>query len=135
MIQRVQTIWLLLAAGASLASLKFPFYSGSKENGLFEEVSGSTGFLLLIISIAVALAALVAIFLFKNRKLQKQISWLGLLLQIITLVLLFSKTKPFTQGNFSLTSILSFSIPIFFMLAWLSIRKDDKLVRSMDRLR
>ncbi|NCU05262.1 MAG: DUF4293 family protein, partial [Chitinophagaceae bacterium] len=42
MIQRIQTIWLLLAAAASLAALKLPFFSGVKENNLFEKLTGSS---------------------------------------------------------------------------------------------
>jgi hypothetical protein len=43
--------------------------------------------------------------------------------------------KKYIQGNYTLTSILSFIIPLFFILAWLGIRKDEKLIKSMDRLR
>ncbi len=135
MIQRIQSIWLLLAAAGALSSLKLSFYSGSKQNGVFEELNGSTGFFLLILTVAVALTALITIFLFKNRKLQMQITWLGLLLQAGCIAFLISKTNEFTQGNYSLTAICTFAVPVFFLLAWLGIRKDDKLVKSMDRLR
>ena len=135
MIQRIQTIWLLLAATFSLMSLKFSFYSGVRENNVFAELNGSSNFLLLIISVAIALVALVAIFLFKNRKLQMQLSILGCLLQVIAVVVYFLQTQKFTEGNFALTAILTLLIPIFFILAWMGIRKDEKLIKSMDRLR
>jgi hypothetical protein len=135
MIQRIQSIWLLLAAAASLGTLKLSFYSGNKDNNLFEELNGSSNFLLLIVTVAVAVTALATIFLFKNRKLQLRLSWLGLLLQLIVLALYFQQTKQFVQGSFTLTSAISFMIPVFFILAWLGIRKDEKLIKSMDRLR
>lgn len=135
MIQRIQTIWLLLAAAASLASLKFAFYSGNKDNNLFAELNGFSNFFLLILTVAVALAAFASIFLFKNRKLQVQITLAGLLLQIGVLILYFSQTSKFVNGNFTLTSLLAFSVPLFFILAWLGIRKDEKIIKSMDRLR
>ena len=135
MIQRIQTIWFLLAAAASFASLKLSFYSGTKDNNLFAELTGSSHFLLLILSVAVGLLALTTIFLFKNRKLQMRLTWLGILLQLVALVLYFQQIKTFVQGNYTLTSALSFVIPIFFILAWLGIRKDEKLIKSMDRLR
>lgn len=135
MIQRIQTLWLLLAAACSLATLKFSFYSGNKDNNLFAELNGTSNFFLLILAVAVALTALAAIFLFKNRKLQMQLSLLGFLLQAVALVVYFLQTKQYVQGNFTLTSAISFAIPIFFILAWIGIRKDEKLVKSMDRLR
>ena len=135
MIQRIQTIWLLLAAVASFATLKLSFYSGNKDNNLFEELTGSSHFLLLILSVAVGLLALITIFLFKNRKLQIRLSLLGIVLQLVALVIYFQQIKTYVQGNFTLTSALSFIIPVFFILAWLGIRKDEKLIKSMDRLR
>lgn len=135
MIQRIQTIWLLLAATFSLLSLKFSFYSGVRENNVFSELNGSSNFLLLITSVAIALVALVTIFLFKNRKLQMQLSILGFLLQVIAVVIYVLQTQKFTEGNFTLTAVLTLLIPIFFILALMGIRKDEKLIKSMDRLR
>jgi drug/metabolite transporter (DMT)-like permease len=135
MIQRIQTIWLLLAAACSLATLKLSFYSGNKDNNLFAELNGMSNFALLILAVGIALLALVTIFLYKNRKLQIQLSLFGFLLQVIVLVIYFMQIKKYIQGNFTLTSVLSFIIPVFFILAWLGIRKDEKLIKSMDRLR
>lgn len=135
MIQRIQSIWLLLAAAASFASLKLTFYSGYKSNNLFEELKGSSNFLLMILSVAVGLLALITIFLFKNRKLQIRLTLLGIVLQAAVLLLYFQQTKNYVQGNYTLTSAISFIIPVFFILAWLGIRKDEKLIKSMDRLR
>lgn len=135
MIQRIQSIWLVLAAAASFAAIKFSFYSGTKVDNTFAELNGQSHFLLLILGVATALTALFALFLFKNRKLQMQLSLLGLLLQVGILAFYFSRISDFTNGNFALTSLLSFAIPVFFLLAWLGIRKDEKLIKSMDRLR
>ena len=136
MIQRIQTIWLLLAAAASFGSLKLSFYSGKKDTVLFEQLSGSTGgFLLLVFSVAVALLAVVSIFLFKNRKLQMRLALAGLLLQLVVLFLYIQQTALFIEGNYTLTSVFSFVVPVFFILAVLGIRKDEKLIKSMDRLR
>jgi Domain of unknown function (DUF4293) len=135
MIQRIQTIWLLLAAAASFATLKLSFYSGNKDNNLFEELTGSSHFLLMILSVAVGLLALITIFLYKNRKLQIRLSLLGIVLQLAVLAVYFQQIKTYVQGNFTLTSAVSFIIPVFFILAWLGIRKDEKLIKSMDRLR
>lgn len=136
MIQRIQTIWLLLAAAASFASLKLSFYSGKKDSMQFEQLSGSTGsFFLLVLSVAVALLSVVSIFLFKNRKLQMRLALAGFVAQLVVLFLSIQETAAFTEGNYTLTSIFSFVIPVFLMLAVLGIRKDEKLIKSMDRLR
>lgn len=136
MIQRIQTIWLLLAAAASFGSLKLSFYSGKKGTVLFEELTGSTGsFLLLILSVAVALLSVVSIFLFKNRKLQMRLALAGLAVQLAVLFFYFKQAATFTEGNYTLTSIFSFVIPAFLILAAVGIRKDEKLIKSMDRLR
>lgn len=136
MIQRIQTIWLLLAAAASFGSLKLSFYSGKKDTVLFEELTGSTGgFLLLVLSVAVALLSVVSIFLFKNRKLQMRLALAGLAVQLAVLFFYFQQAATFTEGNYTLTSIFSFVIPAFLILAVVGIRKDEKLIKSMDRLR
>lgn len=136
MIQRIQTIWLLLAAAASFASLKLSFYSGKKDAVLFEQLSGSTGgFLLLVLSVAVALLAVVSIFLFKNRKLQIRLALAALVLQLVVLFLYIQKTAAFIEGNYTLTSVVSFAVPVLLVFAVLGIRKDEKLIKSMDRLR
>ena len=35
----------------------------------------------------------------------------------------------------TLSAVIYFAIPIFLLLAFLSIRKDEKLIKSLDRLR
>jgi hypothetical protein len=135
MIQRIQTIWLLLAATASLLTLKFSFYSGMLENNVFTQLNGSTKFILLILSVAIALIAVAAVFFYKKRKLQMQLSLLGILFQTIVIVIYYLETAKFKEGNYTLSSVLTLVIPIFFFLAWLGIRKDEKLIKSMDRLR
>jgi drug/metabolite transporter (DMT)-like permease len=135
MIQRIQTIWLLLAAAASLASLKFSFYSGLNKDSLFTNLNGLSNFLLFIATVAVALAAIISIILFKNRKRQIQVVVVGLLLQAGVLVYYFLQTQQYKEGNYNLSSILSFAVPVFLILALMGIRKDEKIIKSMDRLR
>lgn len=136
MIQRIQTIWLLIAAAGSFASLKLSFYSGKKDTVQLEQLTGSnSSFLLLVLSVAVGLLSVVSIFLFKNRKLQARLTLAGLVAQAIVLVLYFQQAAKFTEGNYTLTSIISFAIPVFLILALLGIRKDEQLIKSMDRLR
>jgi peptidoglycan/LPS O-acetylase OafA/YrhL len=82
-----------------------------------------------------ALAALVVIFLYKRRKLQMTASLLlGLLL-----LLLFAVYFPTVwQDGFSVSRLLLF-IPliaaVFAFTAYRAIKKDDALLRSLNRLR
>ncbi|MEN9350933.1 MAG: hypothetical protein RL372_1911 [Bacteroidota bacterium] len=136
MIQRIQTLWLLLASICAFASLKLPFYFGSIEvPGPTITITPYDHFMLLVFVIATALMALVSIFLFSNRSLQIKMCVVGLVLSLANLMHYFLYMKNFKTGGLSLYSALSFLVPVFFILAIRSIYKDQKLLKSLDRLR
>ena len=141
MIQRLQSIWLLLAAAAAFCSLQFSFYSGNiiaaNQAKSFAALNGQSNLLLLILSAGVGIASLISIFLYKNRKTQLRIVLVTLLVSIINLVMFFTQTKKFVpgEGNYNLTAIFAIVVPVFLILAMRGIRKDEKLVKSLDRLR
>jgi hypothetical protein len=91
--------------------------------------------MLLVFVIATALMGLVTIFLFSNRSLQIKMCIVGLVLSLANLMHYFLFMKNFKTGGLSLYSILSFLVPVFFILAIRSIYKDQKLLKSLDRLR
>jgi Domain of unknown function (DUF4293) len=136
MIQRIQSLWLLLAAACAFAGFKFSFYSGIKINDtILHEMNASENFLLMITTIAVGGLALVNIFLFKNRTLQLRLCVLGILLEAVLIFLYYRETTTFTQGTYSLTAILHPFIFMAFFLAARGINKDSKIVKDSDRLR
>jgi len=136
MIQRIQTLWLLLASICAFASVKLPFYFGSIEiPGPTITITPYDNFMLLVFVIATALMGLVTIFLFSNRSLQIKMCIVGLVLSLANLMHYFLYMKNFKTGGLSLYSILSFLVPVFFILAIRSIYKDQKLLKSLDRLR
>lgn len=138
MIQRQQTLWLILAAVASFLSFKFSFYSGNIiENGTgrYEELEAGSTLFLLILTGACGLIAAISIFLFKDRQTQLRLCLAGIILSIILLVLYFVEVKKFEKGTFSLTCIFGILIPIAFFFAARGIRRDQKLVKSLDKLR
>ncbi len=136
MIQRIQTLWLLLASICAFASVKLPFYFGSLEvPGPTITITPYYNFMLLVFVIATALMGLVTIFLFSNRSLQIKMCIVGLVLSLANLMHYFLYMKNFKTGGLSLYSILSFLVPVFFILAIRSIYKDQKLLKSLDRLR
>lgn len=78
MLQRKQTLWLLLAFTSAILTFFFPFYSGDKyvrehifPNG---EFVGDTNFWVFVLTLLTILCTGAAIGLFKNRKLQFRIS-------------------------------------------------------------
>lgn len=139
MIQRIQTIWLFLSALCAAFTYKFPFYSGNiigKDNiQRYEKLVASSNFLLLISTALLIGGAIVIIFLYKNRKQQFWLTMGAAGLSIINIIIYFSELKKFTSGNMSLTAVFAFAIPIFLLLAATGIWKDEKLVKSLDRLR
>ncbi len=53
----------------------------------------------------------------------------------MNLALYYEETKKFVEGNLGLTAALAITIPIWLILAMRGIRRDSKLVKSLDRLR
>ena len=139
MIQRIQTVWLFLAALFAALTYKFPFYSGNvinKENvQRFEKLLASSNFLVLIFTAGLIVGTIIMIFMYKNRKQQMWLTAAAAGLSIINIVLYFTQLKKFISGNMSLTAVFALAIPVFLFLAMNGIWKDEKLVKSLDRLR
>ena len=139
MVQRIQTVWLFLAALCAAFTFKFPFYTGNKisTNNIqtYEKLVASSNFLLLIFTAGVTVGTIIIIFLYKNRKQQMWLTVVAAALAVINIIIYFTELKKFASGNIALTAVLAFAIPIFLMLAVNGIYKDEKLVKSLDRLR
>lgn len=136
MIQRIQSLWLLLAAACAFAGFKFSFYSGNKINDTaLHELNATSTILLMITTIAVGVLGLINIFLFKKRTLQLRLCVLGILLEAVLIFLYYREVTTFLQGTYSLTAILHSIIVLAFVLAARGINKDEKLIKTSDRLR
>jgi len=126
----------LLAAGVcGFATLRLPFYIGSRGNTPAEDFTAVSSTILMILAVAIAVVALIGIFLYKNRGLQLKLALAGFAGSVLYLLLAFSKIRQYDTGGIALTSVFSFAIPIFYLLAVRGIYKDEKLVKSADRLR
>lgn len=135
MIQRIQSLWLLFAAVCAFLTFRVSFFFGLKAGAAAPEGLNATSDMLLIITAAATgLGAFIAIFLYKDRKVQLRITVVALILSILNLILYFVHTTQY-KGEFTLTSIVSFIIPVFLILAIRGIWKDQKLIKSLDRLR
>ncbi len=139
MIQRIQTLWLLLAAFAAAVSFKFPVYIGNKisAEGYKEylELTSTSHVILIIIASVLIISILYPVFLFKKRMTQFWFTVIAFIFSIANAYLLYTKTWTFTEGNFSLAAIASAAVPFFLLLAMRGVWKDEKLVKSLDRLR
>lgn len=146
MIQRIQTIFLLLASAAAFGLLALPFASTNEvieASGLFadKQYEISDHIALLLLFCAAGGLSFVSIFLFKNRKSQLllgRISVIANLIGLILAVVFFLQDSP-NMGEITPDDGLGLYLPFLFLvfaiLALRYIQKDEKLVRSMDRLR
>ena len=135
MIQRMQTLWLLAAAACGFASLKLPFYIGSIGNAPAESFTGMSNTLLMILIVSAAILSLVTVFLYSNRPLQMKLAFAGLGISVLNIVLFFIDSKKYDTGGIELFCVISFLIPVLFLFALRGIYNDEKLVKSVDRLR
>jgi hypothetical protein len=146
MIQRIQTIWLLLAATLSFVSLQTSFFSGIKplandaavqSDPAFTQITGMTNWMVLATTVVMALIALISIFLYKSRPTQMRVALVGLLLSVGLIFLYYRESRQFPagQGTMDLSALVVMFIPFLFFLAIRGIYKDEHLVKSVNRLR
>lgn len=145
MIQRIQTIFLLLAAACIFSLFAFPFASTPADipNTAFADQVFDINDQIIMLALFVLSGALavVSIFLFRNRKLQMRLTLLSFVLNlvgIIVSVIYYAqalKTIDNQSDKDELGRFLPLAALVFAILAYRFIRKDEKLVKSMDRLR
>ena len=139
MIQRQQTLWLILSVACSVLSFLYPVYTGQQieENSapMFAEVMGGSSLLLILLTGISVLAGSIAIFMFKDRKTQVKLSITGIVVAILLLILYFLEIRKFQNGHFALTSLYIAGLLIGYIMATRGILKDEKLVKSLNKLR
>jgi hypothetical protein len=158
MLQRIQTVFLFLAFLAAVVLFFFPlagiyatnatykFYIYEMKNMVPGEPSlftFMTTLPLLLLNIIAGMLAIVSIFLYKNRVTQMKLVRLAILLEIILIALIFFIYARIIEKNLFVVPDYLDEAGIYFPLITLvflilanrSILKDEKLVRSVDRLR
>lgn len=105
--------------------------------GFGKDSASSGSVLILVVTVIVIAGTLYDIFIFKARKKQFWIAIGLVLLSLLNIFLYWQASQPphFVEGNYNLGALLSLAIPIFLFMAARGIRKDEKLVKSADRLR
>src|SRR5579875_708338 len=120
MLQRIQSVWLLLAAAFDAVTFRFPFYSGDWSKDLIPTVidlDARTTIWLTILSVLDGVLAFITIFLFRNRKLQLRLCYLGVFLTIVLLTMYFLEMENFTKGNVAIWCVFYFAILGCYILA------------------
>jgi len=136
MLQRIQTVYLLLATAVS-AGLIFVVNLWTTETGTM--VFAQDSLLYLGLFLGSALLSLISIFMFKNRQLQFVLGRLNIILNFILLgffvyqsLNLSGETAVSEKGIGMLLPLVSI---VLLVLANKAIKKDEDLVKSVDRLR
>lgn len=149
MIQRIQSIFLLLAAAAGFGQFVTPYLTTESGNSAASVPALADNVLnpmdnpgLLGLCILSGLVSLIAIFLFGNRALQARLGGgaaiASLLLAVLAVFVVYQTTQQLpVDGNTHYGAGLALPglAAIFNWLAVRFIHKDENLVRSADRLR
>jgi hypothetical protein len=136
MIQRIQSIWLLIASIVTFFTLKVSFYSGTYlPDNLYHQLNGTESLTIMIPTIGLGILSLVTIFLFKNRVTQLWLCIVAILIDLLLLFLYYRETSNFTKGDYAFTAVLHIVIIAALILAARGINKDEKLIKDSNRLR
>ncbi len=153
MLQRIQTLYLLVSLVLAVLLLFSPIteiFADSnkllvfKSTGLFEAENGKiiikTIPVIILISVIILLY-IVSILTFKKRVLQARICMLNILLLLglvglayYYLSFIFRKTEPL-ESSLQLAALYPVICIILTFLAYRNIRKDEQIVRYIDKIR
>ena len=143
MIQRIQTVYLILASAVSGGFIfVFDLWKNLKSEIYALDLFSRESFLLKVIPLLFMLSAIVSlatIFLFKNRKMQFVVGRLIILINLFLLGLLIYVSLTLPGGILISEKGIGMFLPIvailLIVLANKAIKKDEDLVKSVDRLR
>ncbi len=158
MIQRIQTVYLFAAAALMLCLLWFPFYEILALNpqnvlkiyhfhasGIVDAFDCSQvilpTFVLKMLLWFSTVAIFASIFFYNNRRLQMRLCYLNILIIITLAFFAWSRIHAVMTrfGGVDAKILVYTAFPviaiIFIYLAFLGIKKDENLIRSLNRIR
>jgi len=154
MIQRIQSIWFFLATVAFFALFLFAYIHFSadgiakalKVTGVYEEIGGQVvrtqEFLgLTIATVLIGVLPFIAIFLYKDRSKQIALAYLAIVAILGHFYWLYNTTHAILGDyqlkpeNYGIGIFLPSITILFIIFAIKGIRKDEKLIKSTERLR
>ena len=132
MIQRIQTLFLIIAAGLLASLLFIPMaYIGDEVTVQYTE-----HYIMTIFLIVTLVLSLITIFLYKNRPFQMRLCVLDALILVafqIWIIVLFFKHK--SEMVFSITAVFPIIAAIITFLAFRYIARDEAMIAAASRLR
>jgi len=145
MIQRIQSIFLLLVSAGFWSLFQLPF--ATSDVAIPEFMADNTynimdHVILLLLAVAGGILALAVVFLYTNRTIQLKLNYvlivLSILLPLLAFLLLYNEgTATVADADIQDRAglyVMGINIILSFLAAR-SIQKDNKIVESMDRLR
>jgi hypothetical protein len=149
MIQRIQSLFLLLAAVAGGVMGSFDLWKATFTRGatpVVETFNATSSYLIFTVLMLSTILSFVCIFLYKKRKLQFRLTVLNMLLAVGILVLIYFGVQNTAnalvaggavnlRANYLLPAFLPVVMVVCLFLAARGIYKDEKLIKSLDRLR
>jgi hypothetical protein len=136
MIQRIQTLYLVLVA---LISGILPFFVNLWSDANGTEIYAHNEVIVSIVFYIVGALALWTVFLYKNRKNQFVVNRLNMILNLFLLGFFVYRSLNLSGETLVSEKGIGMLIPIFSIvfltLANRAIKKDEDLVKSVDRLR
>jgi hypothetical protein len=158
MIQRIQTVYLALAFIAMALLFAFPLAQFFSEHGAYVfSVTGLKNMVpgepnafnpviflpIIFVAVGIGFLALFTVFQYKNRSFQIKLTNIGVLSCIALIMGIFFLYIPMIEKKINIVPDYSKAFGIylplvalvFLVMANRAIKRDDKLVRSADRLR
>lgn len=147
MIQRKQSIWLLLATIIITLAFILPYGINKVDSPtpLETMLSAKNNIILMILTIVAAATSFFSIFLYKNRKQQMNFTFIPILLAIGMIGFEIYNTYMTQVGNkmvvglYGSNLIIGIFLPvvaiILIAMAYNGVKSDEKLIRDTDRLR
>jgi hypothetical protein len=153
MLQRIQSMFLFIIIGISIADLFIPLalFEGTKLNCQLSSlnvvdvsddkaIDTVLSFPLLIVMSAIVLITVTTIFSYKNRVRQMKFCKLNILLNIVFMVVLFFYADSLEKlsgasAQYTMGAFLPLASVVLLFFTNRSVKKDEELVKSTDRLR
>lgn len=137
MLQRPQTLWIVLSILAAVCTFEFPFalvQNGTTPDHL-PHIDAVSSPLLIILTLLSVLLSGITIMSYTNLTKQKSFCWIGILIGVLLCLVYLREWKSLPGSTLTLTSILPAIIPISLWLAWMGMDRDQKLIRKLGRSR
>lgn len=122
-IQRIQSLFLLIAAVLMAAFAFFPAFDTS----------------MMVLIVLISVLAIIDIFLYKNLQRQMTVCFVDIIIGLAMLVAIIIQIVKLTKENLAVQWNWTWLLPIFsiifLMLAHKAMSRDKKMLRDSDRLR